>query len=40
MGRNEMTRRIYKSGVDAVGVRGRPPIKREDSVGRLERKRG
>ncbi len=27
-----MTKRIYKSGVDAVGVRGRPPIKCEDSV--------
>jgi len=25
MGESEMTRRIYKGGVDAVGVRGRSP---------------
>jgi len=27
MGESEMTRRIYKGGVDAVGVRGRLPCK-------------
>ena len=32
MGENEMTRRIYKGGVDAVGVRGRPPVKWEDRL--------
>jgi len=38
MGKSEMTRRIYKGGVDAAGVRGRPPIKWEDRL--LEYLRG
>jgi len=32
MGESEMTRRIYKGGLDAVGVRGRPPVKWEDRL--------
>ncbi len=32
MGGDEFTKKIYMSGVDAVGVRGRPPIKWEDGV--------
>ena len=31
MGRSGMARRIYKDAVDAVGVRGSPPIMWEDS---------
>ncbi len=40
MGGDEMTKRIYKSGVDAVGKRGRPPIKCEDRVLEYLRERG
>lgn len=29
---DELTKRVYESGVNAVGVRGRPPIKIEDRV--------
>ncbi len=32
MGGNELTKRIYKIEVDAVDVRGKPPIKWEDIV--------
>ena len=32
MNENEMTKRVYRSEVDAVGVRGRPPVKWEDRV--------
>jgi len=35
-----MTRRIYKGGVDAVGVRGRPPVKWEDRLLEYMRERG
>ena len=40
MGESEMTRRIYKGGVDAVGVRGRPPVKWEDRLLEYMRERG
>ncbi len=30
--RDELTRRIYKSGMDDVCVRGRPPIKWENRM--------
>ncbi len=33
---DELTKRIYKSGVDAVGVKRRPTIKWEDNVRILE----
>ena len=32
MDENEMTKRVYRSEVDAVGVRGRSPVKWEDRV--------
>ncbi len=37
MGADKLTERINKSGVDDVDVRGRSPVKWEDSVGILER---
>ena len=40
MRESEMTRRIYKGGVDAVGVRGRPPVKWEDRLLEYVRERG
>jgi len=40
MGESEMTRRIYKGGVDAAGVRGRLPIKWEDRLLANLRKKG
>lgn len=32
MGGNEVTKRRYISGVDAVGVKGRPSVKWEDRL--------
>jgi len=40
MRESEMTRRIYKGGVDAVGVRGRPPVKCEDRLLECVKERG
>ncbi len=40
MGGDKLTKRIYKSGVDAVGVRRRPPVKLEDRVLEYWRERG
>ncbi len=37
---DELTKRIYKHGVDVVGVRGRSLIKWEDSFGILEGEEG
>lgn len=38
MGGNHMTRTMYKSKVDAVGVRGMSPVKWEENVKMFERK--
>ena len=35
-----MTKRVYRSEVDAVGVRGRPPVKWEDRVIEYVNERG
>ncbi len=40
MGGGELTKEIYKIGVDAVGVRGSPPIKWKDRVLEYLRERG
>jgi len=40
MGESEMTRRIYKGGVDAAGVRERSPGKWEDRLLEYVRERG
>lgn len=36
---SDLTRRTYEDGMDAVSVRGRPTMKREDCVGIFERGR-
>ena len=40
MDENEMTKRVYRSKVDAIGVRGRPPVKWEDRVSEYVNERG
>ncbi len=35
-----MTKRVYNSVIDAVGVRGRPPVRWEDRVVEYVRERG
>ena len=40
MDESVMTKRLYKSSIEGVGVRGRPPVKWEDRVQEYVRERG
>ena len=35
-----MTKRVYKSTIEDIGIRGRPPVKWEDRVHEFMRERG
>ena len=40
MDESVMTKRLYKSSIEGVGVRGRPPVKWQDRVQEYVRERG